>query len=420
MIRKIIHTTLTKFLSSGIGFLTIILISQCLGPSGKGEQSIFLFNVFLLQLILTSIGNSTLIYLGPRHSFRQLFIPSFLWVLMITGIMAIIATRFNTPIISHHTELFTIGFMAAITEINYYILLSKEEVGKANNLRLIWQVISILILIGLAITKGLNSIEHYILSLIIGYSISLIYGVFLLRKEYKTLRFISLKELGSMFKLLAKLGGVKQIGSIAQILNARVMFHLIRIYVGSKSLGIFSNGVSITEAVLMLGTSMALVQYSRLSNVSDEEYSKDITIKMTKANLAFSSLFLLVFIFLPDEFYQFVFGRDFSGISFIIRLLAIGYLLISFTTTFTQYFASKGNFKITTSASLLGLISTFGLGFWLVPSYGITGAGITMTISYLITFIVEYYYFKKWTGARIKDFLITREDIKEAWNRVFK
>ena len=61
----------------------------------------------------------------------------------------------------------------------------------------------------------------------------------------------------------------------------------------------------------------------------------------------------------------------------------------------------------------MGLISTFGLGFYLVPRYGIEGGAITMTVSYLINFVVEYYYFTKWTKTRLIDFLINKEDIKE-------
>ncbi|MDD4545337.1 MAG: hypothetical protein PHP27_05830, partial [Bacteroidales bacterium] len=65
MIRKILHTIFTKLLSSGLGFATIILVSQSLGPQGKGEQSLFLFNIFLIQVFAGMIGNSTLVYLRP-------------------------------------------------------------------------------------------------------------------------------------------------------------------------------------------------------------------------------------------------------------------------------------------------------------------------------------------------------------------
>lgn len=413
MIRKILHTIFTKLLSSGFGFATIILVSQSLGPQGKGEQSLFLFNIFLIQVFAGMIGNSTLVYLRPRHGFSNLFFPSIIWIFFSLGILFIGFEFFPSIIITHKTELFIIGLFASITEINTYILVSKQEIKKANDLKLIWQMVSISFLLSLWFMGDFTSSYDYVISIFFGYSLSLVYGVYLLRDEYKDLRLPSFKTLKNMFALLFSLGAIKQIGSIAQILNSRLSFYLISFYSGNRALGVFSNAISITEAVLMFGTSMALVQYSKLSNTEDEAYSKSISIKMTKINLVFSLIVLAFFSLLPGEFYKFVFGEGFRDINRIIQFLSLGYLLISFTTTFTQYFASKGNFTITTSASILGLISTFGLGFYLVPRYGIEGAAITMTVSYLINFVVEYYYFTKWTKTRLIDFLINKEDIKE-------
>lgn len=413
MIRKILHTIFIKLLSSGIGFITIILISQSLGPEGKGEQSLFLFNIVLLQVFASMIGNSTLVYLQPKHRFSDLFIPSFLWIVFSLGVLFFGFKLIPSIIISYPIELFIIGFMASITEINMYVLISKQEIKKANDLKIIWQLFSISYLASLWFMGVFNSTYDYVISVLFGYSLSLVYGIYLLRDEYLSLRILRLEKLVEMFKLLFRLGAIKQIGSIAQILNYRLSFYILSFYCGNTVLGVFSNGVSITEGVLMVGTSMALVQYSKLCNTEDNTYARKLSISMTKINVLFSFTMLLVFSIFPSRFYEFVFGPGFTGINHIIQLLSIGYLLISFTSTFTQYFASKGNFTITTSASLIGLVSTLGFGFYLVPRYGIIGAGITMTISYLINFIIEYYYFTKWTNTKLRDFLINKEDIKE-------
>lgn len=413
MVKKILYTIFTKFLSSGIGFLTIILVSQFLGAEGKGEQSIFLFNIFLLLLFATLIGNTTLIYLAPRHKFSDLFFPSLAWIIGSLALLFGVFYLMPDIIIIFPFELFIIGLMASVTEVNTYVLIGRQEVRKANDLKIIWQLASISFLGVMALLGDFNSTYDYVLSIILGYFLSLIYGFYLLRKDYYALKMPSWNKFSEMFRLLFRLGAIKQIGNIAQTLNARLSFYLLSIYCGNKVLGVFSNGISISEAVLMLGTSLALVQYSKLSNVEDDKYSKRLSIQMTKVNLVFSFIALLFFSILPSSFYEFVFGKEFIGINHIVQLLALGYLLISITTTFTQYFASKGNFTISSLAALFGLISTAGLGFWLVPIYGVIGAAITMTISYSITFSIEYYYFCKWTESSFRDFLINGADVKE-------
>jgi O-antigen/teichoic acid export membrane protein len=114
---------------------------------------------------------------------------------------------------------------------------------------------------------------------------------------------------------------------------------------------------------------------------------------MCKINGVFTALALLVLSLLPAEFYSFVFGKGFENIGQVIRLLSIGILPLSIASNFTQYFYAKGNFKISTYASLIGLVVTIICGLILIPKYAITGAALTASLSYLTTFAIEFYFF---------------------------
>lgn len=313
--------------------------------------------------------------------------------------------------IKHPVELFIITFFAAITEINAFILIGKEKIRQANNLKLISQIILFAILLSLSIFGVFTNSYQYVLALLIGYSMSFLYGIYLLKEEYLNLSIPTKKEFKSMFKELFRLGAVKQLGSLAQQLNSRFSFFLISLYVGKESLGVFSNAISISEFVLMFGTSLALVQYSRLSNSQDQNYASQLSINMTKLNIIFTFVSLCVLSFLPISFYTLLFGKEFALVKPLIQYLFLGILLLSISSTFTQYFASKGNFTITASASALSLILTIALGLILIPRYKIVGAALTTIASYTLSFSVEYYYFRKWTKTKLSDFLITKQNI---------
>jgi len=413
LIKKILHTFLTKIVSSIIGLLTIILISQSIGAEGKGEQSIFLFNIVIIMLFATLVGNSTLIYLTPRHKFSELFFPAISWIILSISLLFLVFIFLPNILIIYPFELFIIVFFASLTEVNTFILIGKEKVRQANNLKLSSQLISILFLFSLFLFDRFDNTYIYVISLLIGYSISLFFGLYLLRDEYRGLKLPTLKDFFIMLKKLFRLGAIKQVGSISQQMNARLSFYLIAFYSGKKVLGVFSNGISISEAVLMFGVSLALVQYSKLSNIEDEVYAKRISVLMTKVNIVFTILALVFLSLLPKEVYVFLFGQEFSDIRQVIQILSVGILLLSISSTFTQHFASKGNFTIATSASLFGLVATGIFGFWLIPIYGIWGAATTTIISYSISFSIEYYYFKKWTNTKFSDFLISKQDIRE-------
>ncbi len=383
MIRKILHTIFTKFSSAGLGFLTIILISQILGVEAKGEQAIMVYNINLLLMLFTLIGNSTLIYLTPRKDFSNLIIPSFLWIV----ITAILVSLFFPNICVF------IAVLAAISEINQFLLLGKQKISQANILKLLYPLISFSYILILWLFNRFTSVEDFITAMLIAYIVSFFYGIFALRDEYKNLKPISKQELTSSFKNLFKLGVTKQIGYIAQSMNYRLCFYILGFYCGETLVGIYSNAVSLSEAVMLFGSSLALVQYSSLSNNEDDSSSKQFSWKMSKINGIFTALALLVLCLLPSEVYSFIFGKGFEEISQAIRILSIGVLPLSIASNFTQYFYAKGNFKISTFASIIGLVITIIAGLILIPKYQLQGAALTATLSYFTTFAIEFYFF---------------------------
>ncbi len=383
MIRKILHTIFTKFSSAGLGFLTIILISQILGVEAKGEQAIMVYNINLLLMLFTLIGNSTLIYLVPRKDFSNLIIPSFLWIGVTAGIVALFFP--NVCVL--------IAVLAAISEINQFILLGKQKVAQANVLKLLYPLVSFSYILVLWFFDSFTKVEDFITAMLIAYIVSLFYGIFALKDEYRNIKRLSTKELKADFKNLFKLGFTKQIGYIAQSMNYRLCFYILGFYCGERLVGIYSNAVSLSEAVMLFGSSLALVQYSSLSNNDNDKTSKQFSWKMSKINGLFTAFALLVLCLLPQNVYTFIFGEGFSEISTAIRILSIGILPLSIASNFTQYFYAKGNFKISTVASLIGLAVTIIAGLILIPKYQLQGAAFTATLSYFTTFAIEFYFF---------------------------
>lgn len=395
MIKNILHTIFTKFSSAGLGFLTIILISQILGAEAKGEQAILVYNINLLLMCFTLIGNSTLIYLVPRKNFNSLIIPSLLWVILAAIIAAFIFLFFIKAEIHYTLICISIAILAAISEINQFILLGKQKISQANTLKFLYPLISFSYIMILWFFDRFTKVEDFITAMFIAYLVSFFYGIFVLKDDYKTLKLLSKKDFCSSFKNLFKLGVTKQTGYIAQSMNYRLCFYILGFYCGETLVGIYSNAVSLSEAVMLFGSSLALVQYSSLSNNDNEKHSKEFSWKMSKLNAIFTAFALLVLCLLPKEVYSFIFGKEFENIGQIIRLLSIGILPLSIASNFTQYFYAKGNFKISTFASLIGLIVTIVAGLILIPKYAITGAALTASLSYITTFAIEFYFFIK-------------------------
>ncbi|MBR1769167.1 MAG: polysaccharide biosynthesis C-terminal domain-containing protein [Bacteroidales bacterium] len=394
MLKNILNTLFTKFFFAGVNFAILMIVSHILGTAGKGEQAIISFNIYISMLILTLIGNSTLIYLTPRKDFSSLFLPSLIWIVFCTIIISVFSA-FNWLYVS------LIAFFGALSEINYYILLGRERIAGANGVKLTICLTNIIFIGTLSVLNVFNDVKYYVYSVFLAHFLGFLFGFIALRDDYFSMKLISINQIWRNFKLLFSLGFVKQIGSIAQTLSYRLSFYILAAYCSKSLVGIYSNACSIGEAVMLFGTSLALVQYSKLSNTENKELSINLTLKLTSANAVFTFLALLVLCLLPKTFWIFAFGQGFGEIGFIIRLLSLGLMLLSCSSNFTQYFASKGNFSISTFAALAGFVVTAVLCFLLIPKYNIVGAAVTACVSYSVTFLIEFIYFLIWKKRNI-------------------
>ena len=79
---------------------------------------------------------------------------------------------------------------------------------------------------------------------------------------------------------------------------------------------------------------------------------------------------------------------------------------------FSHYFSGVNLPKHNLYGSLVGLLVTIPSIYILIPKYGIVGAGISVSITYLATIIYQWLIFKKETKVRTLQLLPTLNDFK--------
>ncbi|MCX6231710.1 MAG: polysaccharide biosynthesis C-terminal domain-containing protein [Bacteroidetes bacterium] len=411
MINKILNTFSIKFLSAICNLLIAVLVSRYLGKFGKGEQSIVLTTISLILIFVNIAGGATLVFLTPRYNLRKLITLSYIWSLFVALIFYFILsfTKIVNPEFIGHICL--LSLIISFAAINANILLGKEKVNTSNFVNLVQPVITLLALFFFFIIVAKIDVMAYINALYMAYLFSFILSIVLLKnaKNKQLIKNDSWKDtLFAMFSL----GFYNQISHIISLLNARLSYYLLDKYYGAGQLGIYSNGVSLTEAVWMVSGSMAMVQYAHIVNATDNKTSQQLTAKLTKISLLISLLIMIFMVLLPSEFYSFVFGKEFVNINIIMLFLAPGVILWNFLLLIGHYFSGTGKFYIGVKASSVGLIVTLLLSFWLIPRFGFYGAAVVTSISYIFTSMVVVYYFKKESGLGLYDLIPNVKDIK--------
>ena len=122
------------------------------------------------------------------------------------------------------------------------------------------------------------------------------------------------------------------------------------------------------------------------------ELSKQITKWIFILNLPLTILILLF----PGVFINILFGPEYLLAKNALRILTMGYFILTLSSVASNLLLSKGKSKIILINLILTSILNFILNFILIPHYGITGAAFATFISLSVLsllLISENYYF---------------------------
>jgi O-antigen/teichoic acid export membrane protein len=165
--------------------------------------------------------------------------------------------------------------------------------------------------------------------------------------------------------------------------------------------------------VWIISKSIALVQYSKVSNSKDDDYNVRITLEFIRFTFILTLMMLCVLLLLPADFFVMIFRNDFRNVGEVILSISAGILAVSISLMFSHYFSGSGKPWHNTISSGIGLVFTVILGFMLIPTMGIVGAGITSSASYSAGMLYQFFIFRKMTSTPVSNFIPGVRDFRK-------
>ncbi len=409
MVKSIVHTLGTKFLSAVFSFLILLVTANYMGTEGRGEISLIIATITIVLLFTNFVGGNTLVYLTPRKPISLLLLLSYAWTILIAGLAFIGLYFFQLFdfITSIHVALLSLLF--SLTSIHSSILLGKEKIEAANKIGLVQIIVHFFLLSICFIFFDKKDLTTFIYSLYITYGIVFLWSCWLIKIYFVKGGF---KEWPKTFMMAISLGATAQLANIFQFLNYRLDIYLLNAYESISNLGIYTSAVIIAESVLLLGGSFAMVQFSKIANTENEGQSRDLSIRLTRYSALLSVVAYLPLFIFPDEFYNFLLGKDFHHVRTILLALSPGIILLGASVTLSHYFAGTGKYKINALASFCGLLATLILGIIFIPKFGFMAAAWVSSFSYLVSTLVLIFAFTRRSETKASDLFPTFEDIK--------
>ena len=180
-------------------------------------------------------------------------------------------------------------------------------------------------------------------------------------------------------------GWKTELSSLLQFFNYRLTYYVLGYYLGNASVGIFSIGVTLSEAIWILSRSISLVQYSQVLQEGNTQTARRHTARAALFSAIGSLLCLVVALLLPVQLYTFIFGEEFASVKIILWILSPGILAIAISNVYGNYFSATKQLNVLIIKSLAGVLATAVLAVVLVPTLEIQGACIVNSISYLLS-----------------------------------
>ena len=420
MLKKIFGTFGTRILNALCGFVTLWFGSHYLGAEAWGIGGIVVLDVSILLIGVEFFAGPGLIFFTPRKSFRTLFMMSYIWNTLVVAFYALIIylCSFIPDIFEHHIEFIPEGyhgmvlllvFIYSLHNFNLTTMLGKERVGTNNILFIIQFMTQMSSMLFYIFILDIRNADAFIYSLLTGYTVGYICGL--------TQIWPYLKEKGSdpiwqTLKEMLRFGSIIQVSTLVSMLNRRLSFLIIKSFWGDAHVGVYNAATQVSESPKLIGLSIAMVQFSKISNLKDNDLAAKITIQLVKMATSLTAICVILICVIPTSVYSWLFTSDFASMRVVLVALAPGVVFMAAHMVFVHYFSGINMPKYDLYGALIGLAVTIPSLYILTPLFGMVGAGISVSLTYLSIVTHNWIIFKKMNKVSAKELLVTKEDVR--------
>ncbi|MBI3610062.1 MAG: polysaccharide biosynthesis C-terminal domain-containing protein [Nitrospirae bacterium] len=393
-----------RVVAASTSMATAVLVSQFMGPIGKGEFAFLTMSAGLLAQVLGLLAGPAVVYLLPRGSRPSMALAGFLSIgaLAVLGFaVSWVASSAGVRPAWWSVDLGLLGIV--VTTSSYAVLLvyaSGRVVSSA------WltaaQPALLLLLLLAAYGNGRQELDLLVPALALSHALPGIVAMAILAGSRALQGSLGWRSVASAGGSLAAFGLIVQIANLMQFLSYRVDFFFVRHYLGVSSLGVYSVAVNVAEAIWLVPTAVATVLFSMVANAQSSIRMHEHVVQSARASFVVAAVLVIIACSLPTSLWSILFGAGFDRVRFALVALSPGVTVFAPGSVVASYFAGTGRFRVNAGASAVGLVVGLVGYALLVPRLGIVGAGLASSVAYIATACVLLRAFAKETGIPVR------------------
>lgn len=222
--------------------------------------------------------------------------------------------------------------------------------------------------------------------------------------------FVHSESLKIWFPRLVKFGFFPMLSLLMTTLNYRVDILMLEGKVTDAAIGVYSVGVQLAERVWLIPDAMKGVM---TSNISKGKGPAETAYVIRVCNTVCLGIALAIAV-LGKPFLDLAFGPESKGSYTVTLILLFGVFTLIYYKLIAAYNIAMGKQNVSFCLLFIGVAANVIANHFLIPVYGIYGAGIASVISYTLSAVLFIVYFCRTTKISFRTMLfIDREDLRK-------
>jgi O-antigen/teichoic acid export membrane protein len=401
-----------------IGIASQVIIARILGAAALGEYYfIIILNNFVTCCLSFGIGLSNMTFVAKKeYPIGELNAGSLLYAFCFGILCVVLLALANFFELNLFGELnmsyvwlafLMTPFTIYVLYWNYLMIGLEQIVFQSKTLlffSIMWYGLNIvLVLSGYGLVGLLSAWVFYIIS-------SFVFMLAVMLNKDKVFFRINSRLLKSALSF----GLRGNLGEVSTQIWKRFNIFLLNYFYGTQVLGIYSVASELNEKFLLLPGPVRNAISHRITSSKLAEGSA-LTAKVTRHLFIWLLLVTCFSVFFAGLFIRSLYGDSFIESINPFRILLLGALSASIAPAISIFFLGqlKRPGLLSAIAAFTALVSVV-LGLLLIPIYGIYGAAFAFSITCVVGLIISIYFFKKFSGYKVKEFfIVTREDLMD-------
>src|SRR6476620_2633 len=132
MLKKIIATLFTKGFVALINLAILLVSSKQLGVDNKGQVSLLVLNIAIIQAINEIYTGYALVYFIPNFSLKKIYQTGFLWTLICSMLLSSVFLLFHIGLKEQWIHVTCLSFIIILHSFHGVIILAKERIKMYN------------------------------------------------------------------------------------------------------------------------------------------------------------------------------------------------------------------------------------------------------------------------------------------------